>query len=69
MNYDTSIVDLAIMESLKYIAKDDYMSRLRKQLSALQRLHTKITTTTASDIKELTTKIHQINESNYNGSH
>lgn len=65
MNYDTSIVELAIVESLKYIAKDDYMSRLRKQLSALQRLHTKITTTTASDIKELTTKIHQINESNY----
>lgn len=65
MNYDTSIVDVAIVESLKYIAKDDYMSRLRKQLSALQRLHTKVVTTTASDIKELTTKIHQINESNY----
>lgn len=30
MNYDTSIVELAIVESLKYIAKDDYMSRLRK---------------------------------------
>lgn len=65
MNYDTSIVELAIVESLKYIAKDDYMSRLRKQLAALQRLHTKITTTTASDIKELTLKIHHINESNY----
>ncbi len=65
MNYDTSIVELAIVESLKYIAKDDYMSRLRKQLAALQRLHTKISTTTASVIKELTTKIHQINESNY----
>lgn len=65
MNYDTSIVELAIVESLKYIAKDDYMSRLRKQLAALQRLHTKITTTTASDIKQLTLKIHHINESNY----
>lgn len=65
MNYDTSIVELAIVESLKYIAKDDYMSRLRKQLAALQRLHTKITTTTASDIKQLTSKIHHINESNY----
>lgn len=65
MNYDTSIVELAIVESLKYIAKDDYMSRLHKQLSALQRSHTKVVTTTASDIKELTTKIHQINESNY----
>lgn len=65
MNYDTSIVDVAIVESLKYIAKDDYMSRLRKQLAALQRLHTKVVTTTASDIKELTTKIRHINESNY----
>lgn len=65
MNYDTSIVDVVIVESLKYIAKDDYMSRLRKQLAALQRLHTKITTTIASDIKQLTTKIHHINESNY----
>lgn len=65
MNYNTSIVDAAIVESLKYIAKDDYMSRLHKQLAALQRLHTKVVTTTASDIKELTTKIHHINESNY----
>lgn len=65
MNYDTSIVDVAIMESLKYIAKDDYMNRLRKQLATLQRLHTKITTTTASDIKQLISKIHHINESNY----
>lgn len=65
MNYDTSIVDVAIMESLKYIAKDDYMSRLRKQLATLRRLHTKITTTAASDIKQLTSKIHHINESNY----
>lgn len=65
MKYDTSIVDSAITESLKYIAKDTYMSRLHKQLSSLQRLYSKTTTTIADSITELTSVIHRINEENY----
>lgn len=65
ININRALLTLYYEESYKYIAKDDYLQRLRKQLSALERLHTLSIGTVADTVRDVSNQMTKITERRY----
>lgn len=65
INIDRALLSLYYEENYKYIAKDDYIGRLHKQLSALKRLYTLTTGKLSDSVTELVNTISKVDESKH----
>ena len=65
IDIDRALLSLYHEENYKYIAKDDYIGRLNKQLSALKRLYTLTTGKLANTVNELVDTISKVDESKH----